>query len=97
LDISRAQTAENKVAVSGCSEKEEALITKICKDIKPQLGHLRRNLASIDALIVRGSSLLAAGRHIYHKLLVVSELVRQQTILYHADSRSISDRIMDLF
>jgi hypothetical protein len=29
-------------------------------------------------------------------LLVISELVRQQTILYHADSRSIPDRIGSL-
>lgn len=39
---------------------------------------------------------MAAGRHIYQKLLVISELVRQQTILYHADSRSIPDRIVSL-
>jgi transposase len=37
-----------------------------------------------------------AGRHTYQKLLVVSEVVRQQTILYHADSRSIPDRIVSL-
>jgi IS5 family transposase len=43
-----------------------------------------------------GGCLLAAGRHIYQKLLVVSELVRQQTILYHGDSRSIPDRIVSL-
>jgi hypothetical protein len=34
--------------------------------------------------------------HIYQKLLVVSELVRQQTILYYADTRSIPDRIVSL-
>lgn len=32
--------------------------------------------------------LLVVGRHIYQKLLVISELVRQQTILYHADSEA---------
>ena len=37
-----------------------------------------------------------AGRHIYQKLLVVSELVRLQTILYHTDCRSIPDRIVSL-
>jgi IS5 family transposase len=31
------------------------------------------------------------------RTLVISELVRQQTILYHADSRSIPDRIVSLF
>jgi IS5 family transposase len=63
--------------------------------IKQQLAHLKRNLTSIDALTAC-ESLLAAGRYTYHKLLVVSELMRQQTILYHSDSRSIPDRIVSL-
>jgi hypothetical protein len=78
------------------AKKKKPRINKNRKAIKPQLGHLKRNLASIDALIACGGLLLAAGRQIYHKLLVVSELVRQQSILYHADSRSIPDRIVSL-
>jgi hypothetical protein len=57
---------------------------------------MERNLASIDALIACGARLLAAGRHWYRKLLVVSELVRQQGIPYHSESRSIPDRIVSL-
>lgn len=58
---------------------------------------MTRKLASIDALIACGGCLLAAGRQIYQKLLVVSEVVRQQTILDHSESRSIPDRIVNLF
>jgi hypothetical protein len=79
------------------AKKKKPRINKIRKAIRQQLGHLKRNLASIDALIACGGCLLAAGRHIYQKLLVVSELVRQQTILNHTDSRSIPDRIVSLF
>jgi hypothetical protein len=79
------------------AKKKRPRINKIRKAIKQQLGHLKRNLSSIDALIDCGGCLLAAGRHIYQKLLVVSELVRQQTILYHSDSRSIPDRIVSLY
>jgi transposase, IS5 family len=79
------------------AKKKRPRISKIRKAIQQQLGHLERNLASIDALIACGGSLLAAGRHWYHKLLVVSELVRQQKILYHSDSRRISDRIVSLY
>ena len=79
------------------AKKKKPRINKIRKAIKQQLGHLKRNLASIDTLIACGGCLLAAGRHIYLKLLVVSELVRQQTILYHTDSRSIPDRIVSLY
>ena len=89
----RKQAWQQFLAVA---KKKKPLITKIRKAIKQQLGHLKRNLASIDALIACGGYLLAAGRHIYQKLLVVSELVRQQAILYHADSRSIRDRIVSL-
>jgi hypothetical protein len=42
-------------------------------------------------------SLLPAGRYWYRKLLVVSELVRQQRILYHSDSSSIPHRIVSLY
>jgi hypothetical protein len=64
--------------------------------IKQQLDHRKRNLASIDAMISCGGCLLAARRHIYQKLLVVSDLVRLQTILHHGDTRSIPDRIVSL-
>jgi hypothetical protein len=89
----RKQARQHFLAVA---KKKRPRINKIRKAIKQQLGHLKRNLASIDGLIACGGCLLAAGRHIYQKLLVISELVRQQTILYHADSRSIPDRIVSL-
>jgi hypothetical protein len=79
------------------AKKKRPRISKIRKAIKQQLDHLERNLTSIDALIACGGGLLAAGKYWYHKLLVVSELVRQQRILYHSDSRSIPDRIVSLF
>jgi IS5 family transposase len=78
------------------AKKKRPRISKIRKAIKQQLGHVKRNLSSIDALIACVGCLLAAGRHIYQKLLVISELVRQQTILYHTDSRSIPARIVSL-
>jgi len=68
----------------------------IRKAIKHQLGHLKPNLASIDALTASGASLLAAGRQAYQKLMVVSERFRQQNILYHSETRSIPDRIVSL-
>ena len=89
----RKQARQQFLAVA---KKKRPRINKIRKAIKQQLGHLKRNLSSIDALIAGGGCLLAAGRRIYQKLLVISELVRQQTILYHADRRSIPDRIVSL-
>ena len=78
------------------AKKKRPRINKIRKAIKQQLAHLEQNLTSIDALIACGASFMAAGRHWYIKLLVVSELVRQQRILHYSDSRSIPDRIDSL-
>ncbi len=49
-----------------------------------------------DQQIACGARVLAAGRHWYRKLLVISELVRQQKILYLSDTRSVQDRIVSL-
>lgn len=89
----RKQARQQFLAVA---KKKRPRINKIRRAIKQQLAYLRRNLTSIDALTSCGGCLLAAGRAIYQKLLVVSELVRQQTILYHSESRSIPDRIVSL-
>jgi hypothetical protein len=78
------------------AKQKRPRLAKIRKAIGQQLRHLQRNLASIDALITCGASLLAAGKHWFRKLLIVSELVRQQRILYYADTRSIADRIVSL-
>jgi hypothetical protein len=78
------------------AKKKRPRINRNRKASKQQLAHLEQNLTSIDDLIVCGTSLLAAGRHWYRKLLVVSELMRQQRILYYSDSRSIPDRIVNL-
>ena len=50
----------------------------------------------MDSPTAYGASFLSAGKHWYKKLLVVSELMRQQTILCNAWSRSIPDRIVSL-
>ena len=89
----RKQARKQFLAVA---KKKRPRINMIRKAIKHQLGHLKRNLASIDALTACGASLLAAGRHAYQKLMVVSELFRQQNILYHSETRSIPDRIVSL-
>jgi hypothetical protein len=76
----RKQASQQFLAVA---KKQRPRINMIRKTIKQQLGHLKRNLASIDALTACGASLLAAGQYTYQKLLVATEMVRQQNILYH--------------
>ena len=64
--------------------------------IRRQLDYLQRNLDAIDALIASGASLSALKTHWWHKLLVISELHRQQSILLYSKSRSMPDRIVNL-
>ncbi len=69
---------------------------KIKAAIRRQLDYLQRNLEAIDALIAAGAELSSLKIHWWHKLLVISELQRQQTILLSAKTRSIPDRILNL-
>jgi hypothetical protein len=69
---------------------------KIKAAIRCQLNYLQRNLKAIDALIASGAVLSSLKTHRWRKLLVISELHRQQTILLYAKTHSISDRIVNL-
>jgi hypothetical protein len=52
------------------------------KAIGQQLRYLRRNLNHIDTLIVAGASLARLDQQLQRKLLVISELFRQQQWMY---------------
>jgi hypothetical protein len=69
---------------------------KIKATIRRQLDYLQRNLDAIDALIASGARLSGLKTHWWQKLLVISELHRQQGILLNAKSRSMPDRIVNL-
>ena len=69
---------------------------KIKAAIRHQLDYLQRNLDAIDTLIASGARLSALKVHWWQKLLVISELHRQQTILLYAKTRSMPDRIVNL-
>lgn len=64
--------------------------------IGKQLRYLRRNLAHIDALVVAEASLCRLDKQLYHKLLVISELFRQQQWMYQHRQHRIHDRIVSL-
>jgi IS5 family transposase len=61
-----------------------------------QLNEIRRNLRAIDGMIHSGAVLMDLGAHLYRKLVVTSEVQRQQQEMYDADSRRINDRIVNL-
>jgi hypothetical protein len=66
------------------------------KAVGQQLRYLRRNLAHIDTLIAAGASLAQLDPQLYRKLLVISELFRQQQSMYQQHQRRIDDRIVSI-
>jgi transposase, IS5 family len=66
------------------------------KAIGKQLNYVKRNLGHIDALIAAGASLSELDRQAYRKLLVVSELFRQQQQMYETKEHRIDHRIVSL-
>lgn len=66
------------------------------KAIGKQLNYVKRNLGHIDALIAAGASLSELDQQAYRKLLVVSELFRQQQAMYQDKQHRIDDRIVSL-
>ena len=69
---------------------------KIKAAIRRQFDYLHRNLDAIDALIASGARLSGLETHWWQKLLVISELHRQQSILLYAKTRRMPDRIVNL-
>jgi len=61
-----------------------------------QLNEISRNLRAIDGMIHCGAVLSALGSQLYRKLLIASEIYRQQQDMYDNDSRRIDDRIVNL-
>jgi hypothetical protein len=78
------------------AKKKKPRRRKINAAIRRQLDYLERNLEAIDTLIATGAALSSLKTHWWRKLLVISELYRQQTILLYAKTRSIPDRIVNL-
>lgn len=66
------------------------------KGIRKQLGYLGRNLGHIDILIAAGASLTALSHRQQRLLLVISEVYRQQQVMYESKTRRVDDRIVSI-
>jgi hypothetical protein len=92
----RYDRGKARAAFLNIAKQKKPRRRKIKAAIRHQLDYLQRNLDAIDALIASGARLSALKVHWWRKLLVISELHRQQTILLYAKTRSIPDRIVNL-
>jgi IS5 family transposase len=78
------------------SKQRKVTRKKMRQAIGKQLNYVKRNLGHIDALIAAGASLSELDHQAYRKLLVVSELFRQQQEMYQNQAHRIDDRIVSL-
>ena len=77
------------------AKSKKARRSKLRKSLRSQLGFVNRNLKSIDKL-AKAVALTVLGRRQYRDLLVISELYRQQQLMYDHRSNRIDDRIVSI-
>ena len=79
--------------------QKKAKHSAIRKGIRKQLGYLSRNVKTIETLVNDGASLSCLPPTLYRKLLVSSEVLRQQRELYTRtckEDRHVDDRIVSI-
>ena len=92
----RTYRREARTAYLQIAKQRKPNRKKIRKAMRQQLGYVRRNLVHIDTLIAAGAKLSELKRNLYRNLLVVSEVYRQQQLMYEQDCHRIDDRIVSI-
>ncbi len=92
----RTYRREARTAYLQIAKQRQPNSKKIRKAMRQQLGYVRRNLAHIDTLIAAGAKLSELKKNLYRNLLVVSEVYRQQQLMYEQGCHRIDDRIVSI-
>lgn len=92
----RTYRREARTAYLQIAKQRKLNRKKIRKAMRQQLGYVRRNLAHIDTLIGAGAKLSELKKNLYRNLLVVSEVYRQQQLMYDQGCHRIDDRIVSI-
>jgi len=77
------------------SKKKSPGRKAVRKAIRQQLSHVERNLNTIERISAEGG-LGKLGKKQYRDLLVISELYRQQHLMFQAQVHSVKDRIISI-
>ena len=92
----RTYRREARTAYLQIAKQRQPNRKKIRKALRQQLGYVRRNFAHIDTLIAAGAKLSELKKNLYRNLLVVSEVYRQQQLMYEQGCHRIDDRIVSI-
>ena len=68
----------------------------IRKQLRKQLQYVARDLRIIETLVTKGAPLSTLSRQLYKKLLVISEVYRQQKEMYDAKNHRCDGRIVSI-
>ena len=77
------------------AKQKKSSYKKVCKAIGKQLRYLKRNLRNIGTMSAAGL-LVHLNNKQYRDLLVITELFRQQQLMYESRSHRILDRIVSI-
>ena len=83
----------------GFSKKRKSTSKTIGKQIKTQLNYLQRNFGHIDKLLdlaIESLSVIELSEELRKKMYVISEVYRQQKLMYESKSKKVSDRIVSI-
>ena len=92
----RTYRREARTAYLQIAKQRKPNSKKIRKAMRQQLGYVRRNLGHIDILNAAGAMLSELKKNLYRNLLVVSEVYRQQQLMYEQGCHRIDDRIVSI-
>jgi hypothetical protein len=92
----RAYRREARTAYLQIAKQRKPNRKKIRKAMSQLLGYVRRNLAHIDTLIAAGAMLSELKKNLYRNLLLISEVYRQQQLMYEQGCHRIDDRIVSI-
>jgi len=96
--IDKPRTYRNvaRTAYLSFAKKRKYTAAHLRNAIRQQLQYVRRNLDTIAKQVGQGVGLRGLDKELYKKLLVVSELYRQQKLMYDGRTHKVEGRIVSI-
>jgi len=96
--IEKPRTYRNvaRAAYLSFAKRRKYMAAQLRQAIRQQLQYVRRNLDTIAKQVGQGADLVELGKELYKKLLVISELYRQQKLMYDGRTHKVEGRIVSI-
>jgi hypothetical protein len=96
--IEKPRTYRNvaRAAYLSFAKRRKYTAAQLRQAIRQQLQYVRRNLDTIAKQVGQGADLGMLDKELYKKLLVISELYRQQKLMYDGRTHKVEGRIVSI-